>query len=342
MTSYLDIEGLKRWFQENKRDLPWRVHCSPYAVWISEVMLQQTQVAVVIDYFHRWMERFPTLLSLAKAPLSDVIKLWEGLGYYSRARMLHTAAQQILQNYQGELPDKREELATIKGIGPYTQGAILSFAFHQKAPAVDGNVKRVISRLFQIEEDISKAQTLEKIQLFVERLLPDAEPWIVMEALIELGAVICQKKPKCHVCPLRKGCLGFQNGKAEHLPVKAKKQGSTLLIRHVAVICHQQKFLVFKGAPGKVMADLYEFPYFEVEEAPSQGEIEKWLGSLIDLIDPMQEVRHTFTRYRVRLFPSRWESLNKVDLAGYEWVEKKDLFKLPFSSGHRRILVQLD
>src|ERR1700722_10190653 len=181
---FFDIDSLKDWFVREKRDLPWRENPSPYAVWISEVMLQQTQASVVIPYFERWMARFPTVAVLAEASQGEVIKMWEGLGYYSRVRHLHQAAKDLMYRYAGDLPRTREGLEGIKGIGPYTRGAILSFAFHQKAAAVDGNVLRVLARYFAIEEEIEKAK--KSITELTESILPEEEPWIVMEGLIEL------------------------------------------------------------------------------------------------------------------------------------------------------------
>jgi len=178
-----EIQALKRWFLEVQRDFPWREDPSPYRVWVSEVMLQQTRAEVVVPYFERWMARFPTVEVLAEAPLDEVIKLWEGLGYYSRARNLHQGAQQIVRDYGGKLPNSADKLKKIKGIGPYTVGAILSFAFHQKVPAVDGNVLRVMSRYQRIEEDIAKQKTVKMIGQRVAEILPEKEPRIVIDLI---------------------------------------------------------------------------------------------------------------------------------------------------------------
>ncbi len=170
---------LKKWFIEHKRDLPWRDSPSPYSIWVSEIMLQQTQASVVVDYFIRWMERFPTIRSLAESSLELVLKMWEGLGYYSRARHLHEAARYFLEQHEGNIPADREELEKVKGLGPYTIGAILSFAFHLRSPAVDANVARVLARYFCIEEDISPRQSSARrwrIWEIAEQILPDEEP----------------------------------------------------------------------------------------------------------------------------------------------------------------------
>ena len=184
----LDFYPLKKWFLIEQRDLPWRKINDPYAIWISEIMLQQTQVAVVIPYYLKWMQRFPTIQALAEAESDEVIKMWEGLGYYSRARNLHAGARYLIEFFGGILPNNESDLAKIKGLGPYTIGALLSFAFHQKKAAVDGNVMRVMARCYELDDDIAKSKTQKKIRHLVEEILPEDESWIVNEALIELGA----------------------------------------------------------------------------------------------------------------------------------------------------------
>jgi A/G-specific adenine glycosylase len=255
------INELKKWFSIHKRDLPWRENPSPYRVWVSEIMLQQTQASVVIPYFERWMTRFPTVESLASAPIEEVIKLWEGLGYYARARNLHQGARYVVEKHQGIIPNTAEQLAPIKGLGDYTIGALLSFAFHQRAAAVDGNVIRVLSRYLAIEEDVAKQPTLRKIRAEAQKMLPVEEPWIIVEALIELGATICQKKPKCSECPIRKGCQGFVKGIAQNLPYKSTKSETIALYRLVPIIEHEGCILIRKVGEGEIMSDLHEFPY---------------------------------------------------------------------------------
>jgi A/G-specific adenine glycosylase len=317
--------SLKEWFLEEKRALPWRENPTPYRVWISEVMLQQTQASVVVGYFERWMQKFPTVHDLAKSSLAEVMKAWEGLGYYSRARYLHEAAVTIVKEFGGEIPSRREDLERLKGFGPYTIGAVLSFAFHQKAAAVDGNVKRVISRLFTIEEGIEEK---------VEKFLPDEEPWVIMEALIELGAMVCQKRPKCQECPLQDQCLAFQKGVVEHFPVKNRKIKILELKREVAIIMHGSELLIRQEKVGKVMGGLYEFPYLE--------EGETWDFALkMNFCHELPLVKHSFTRYRATLYPKVWKALEKEGVKGYEWVSWEKIASLPFSSGHRRILKQL-
>lgn len=340
----LDLTALCRWFHQNKRDLPWRNSSDPYAVWISEVMLQQTQVAVVIPYFLRWMELYPTVEALAKAPIEQVIKTWEGLGYYSRARNLHAGAQYVLAKHAGILPNTREELLAIKGLGDYTVGAILSFAFKQKAPAVDGNVGRVITRFFNISEDIGKSTTKKKLRQLVEKLLPETEPWNVSEGLIELGATICTKRPKCSHCPLKKGCEAFRLGNTQLLPFKNKKTKIEKILRTVLLIKVSKNFLVRQVPKGEIMEGLYEFPYFEGGKMESElaEQISVQYGLQVVFKQEMDQVEHSFTRFQATLTPLIFETQEIKSIQGFEWIAEEKLGELPFSSGHRKIFHALD
>ncbi len=339
-------QQLIRWFNTHKRELPWRENLSPYRVWVSEVMLQQTQVAVVIPYFERWMERFPTIQSLADAHIDEVIKLWEGLGYYSRARNLHEGAKQICEKFKGELPDTPEQLQKIKGIGPYTQGAILSFAFRKRAAAVDGNVIRVLTRYLALQDDISKPSTVKMIWEKAQSMVPEVEPWSYNEGLIELGATICGKTPRCQQCPIRSSCKGFAQGVAADLPVKTKKQQAIELIRQVAVIECGGSFLVRKCPKGEIMQDLYEFPFYQInEKRESSFALSDWLTKTMGISatqpEALSQVNHGFTKYRVKLFPFQYRIEAKMPVSGFQWVDREQLGELPFNSGHRRILSQL-
>lgn len=329
------MQVLHDWFLECQRTFPWREDPTPYKVWISEVMLQQTRASVVVSYFERWIQRFPDVATLAAASLEEVIKLWEGLGYYSRARNLYQGAQEILRRFGGQIPSTKEELLSIRGIGPYTVGAILSFGFKKKAVAVDGNVLRVIARLFSIEENICTARARRKIAEKAEQLLDPQAPWITMEALIELGALICTLKPRCEICPLQEKCLGKH--KAHLLPIKNVEQEITHLERAVIWLEVEEEVLVQKGEKGKVMADLYQFPYFE-KRTGIKKIIQQTFGIDAELIEILPTVTHTFTRFKAKLYPFRFRGKVKKEIAGYEWIPRAKLKDLPFSAGHRRIL----
>jgi A/G-specific adenine glycosylase len=332
------MQDLHTWFKTNQRPFPWREERTPYKVWISEVMLQQTRASVVVPYFLRWMARFPDVAALAGATFEEAIKAWEGLGYYGRVRNLHQGARQIVSQFGGKIPDAREALESIRGLGPYTVGAILSFGFQKRAAAVDGNAARVISRYFAIEENIGSLKTRKKIEEHALAFATDEEPWVAAEALIELGATLCAPKPRCGDCPLQEGCVARRRGIAESLPIKNKEKEIILLTRMVAVVESQGRILVRKEVAGKVMADLYEFPYFE---AASHLELGKSLGFEVECVGRLPEIVQTFTRYKARLFPYLLKAASPIPMTGAEWVLKERLLDLPFSAGHRKIARQI-
>ncbi len=337
-----NISQLKNWFLDRRRDLPWRQDPTPYAVWVSEVMLQQTQVAVVIPYFVRWMQRFPTVEALAEVSVDEVIKLWEGLGYYSRARNLHAGARYVVDALGGVLPNDPAMLAKIKGLGPYTVAAIRAFAFHEKALAVDGNVLRVLSRYFDLHEDIGKPSTVSELRERGEALLPDVEPWIVAEALIELGATVCRRSAECKECPLGKGCLAQQRNTYASLPVRRQRPKTEKLFRAVAVIKSARGILLRRGEVGKIMHDLHEFPYFETEKSGMTAEsIAEQMGVPLELDYRMPKVTHSFTKYHVTLDPFVFSCPEPTELNGFQWHEWEQISQLAFSSGHRRVLKRL-
>lgn len=343
------MKELDLWFLKNRRAFPWREERTPYKVWISEVMLQQTRASVVVAYFERWMKRFPDVKALSLSSIEEVIKLWEGLGYYSRARNLHLAANQIVERFQGEIPSTREELASIPGLGPYTVGAILSFGFSQRAAPIDGNVARVMSRYLAITENIDRSSVRRQIEEKTLTLLSRDSPWITAEALIELGALVCGATPDCQSCPLQKGCLAQQKGIALQLPIKNVKAAVISLLRAVAVIEAKGKILVRKTASGKVMADLYEFPYFEIKKKADsyfpqkiKNRFEKFCGFKIEQIGKCRSIKHTFTKYRAELYPFSFRAKENVEIPGWIWVPIEKIDELPFSAGHRAILKELN
>ncbi|MDP1608274.1 MAG: A/G-specific adenine glycosylase [Chlamydiales bacterium] len=337
-----EISQLHQWFEANKRSFPWREKKNPYAVLVSEIMLQQTRASVVVPYFEKWMERFPNIETLAEASTEEVIKLWEGLGYYSRARRLHAAAQQIVREFEGKIPSTKEKLMTIAGLGPYTVGAILNFGFHQRAPAVDGNVARVFSRYFLMEENIQRSSAKRRLEEFASQYADAQQPWVTAEAWIELGASVCGKKPQCSDCPLQQGCLARQTDKAQYLPITSASTATIFLFRSVFVIEAEGDVLLKKGAPGQLMGDLYEFPF--VEKAKD------WVPPSFATKRLPFSVKHAFTKYVAHLtsysvsFSCKQEALAFLQACGavsplsYVWASSSELLNFPFSAGHRKIL----
>ena len=256
---------LTNWYQENKRDLPWRHHVNAYRVWVSEIMLQQTRVEAVKPFFHRFMEALPTIQDLAEAEEDKLLKLWEGLGYYNRVRNMQKAAQQIMEEYAGDFPETYEEIAKLKGIGSYTAGAISSFAFGIPKPAVDGNVLRVISRILASDEDIMKQSVRTKIESALEKVIPADNPSDFNQGLIELGAVICvpNGEPKCEECSLRHLCRARALGCQMELPVKKKAKERKIEERTILVFQDGETVAIRKRPAKGLLARMYEFPNLE-------------------------------------------------------------------------------
>src|SRR3989338_2667806 len=242
-------KNLLKWFQKNARPLPWRKRYDPYEVWISEIMLQQTQVETMLPYFERWMKTFPTLRNLAKSPEKKVLKCWEGLGYYSRARNLHFSAKEIIRKYGGVFPSDYEAIRALKGVGRYTAGAIASIAFNQKRPIVDGNVLRVLSSVYAINQPIDREKNKVIFWEFQERLIPEGQARFFNQALMELGALVCfARNPACTVCPIRNFCAAYKNDAAENYPIRHKKKKIVKISAGALILKRNDKDFIRKRA----------------------------------------------------------------------------------------------
>ncbi|MDA3964058.1 A/G-specific adenine glycosylase [Enterococcus thailandicus] len=276
-------EEFVEWYEREKRNLPWRYNHDPYRIWISEIMLQQTRVDTVIDYFYRFMEWFPTIEELANAPEEKLLKAWEGLGYYSRARNIQAAAKQIMSEFGGEMPQTVAEISSLKGIGPYTTGAIASIAFDLPEPAIDGNVMRVVSRLFCIEEDIAKASSRKVFDEAVRSIIDEEHPGEFNQAFMDLGSAICTPtSPKCEICPIQSFCLANKRGIQTNFPVKTKKAKPKDVYYVAAAIQDQAgSFYLEKRTSQKLLADMWTFPLVEVTLERYQELQQEW-ASVVD------------------------------------------------------------
>ncbi|WP_224250054.1 A/G-specific adenine glycosylase [Hyalangium gracile] len=263
-------EPLLAWYDRERRDLPWRRTKDPYAIWLSEVMLQQTQVSTVIPYWERFLARFPTVEALARAPLDDVLAAWKGLGYYSRARNLHRAAQEVVARFGGRLPSSAHALLTLPGFGRYTAGAVASIAFGEEAPLVDGNVARVLSRLFEVEGAPGDRAREARLWELADALVKGERPGDLNQALMEHGATVCRpESPLCLLCPVRGACLAFQHGRVAELPPAKVRAAPKRLTLALAVWTHQDTLLFARRAEKGLFGGLWELPAAEVEpEAP--------------------------------------------------------------------------
>lgn len=338
---------LIEWFLIEKRILPWRESKDPYKVWVSEIMLQQTKVDTVIPYFHRFIGKFPTLHDLAQAEEQEVLKTWEGLGYYSRARNLQNAVREVITEYGGEVPNTPEDLGALKGVGPYTKGAILSIAFDIPEPAVDGNVMRVLSRILFIEEDIAKPKTRNLIEAIVRELISEEDPSSFNQGLMELGALICTPKtPACLLCPVQSHCRAFERGQEKELPIKSKsKKQATQKFLSFLLTDEKGEILVEQRPDTGLLASLWQFPMVsaEVADAELAGEwIKQQYGIEVELTDNIDKIKHVFSHVI-------WEmEVWRGSIVGGTLTEERavrvsreQLNTFPFPVSHQKILTHL-
>jgi A/G-specific adenine glycosylase len=325
---------LLQWFKKNKRDLPWRKTKDPYAIWISEIMLQQTQVATVIPYYEKFLKAFPTVHHLAKANLSTVLKVWEGLGYYSRARNLHRASQIILKHFNGKIPNNLKDLLSLSGIGRSTAGAILSIAFNKKAPILDGNAKRVLSRVFAISGNPVRGKTEGLLWQLSESLVPKGKESFFNQGLMDLGAMICTPKdPQCLKCPLCDLCKAWGSGKPEKFPLSTIKKKIPHIKAVSAVIRKDEKVLLRQRPPEGLLGGLWEFPNWKIEEKRRlklrlRSHIKKEMGLNVTF-------QQTYSHFKLTLHVFQCKYLDG-EIMG-RWVPFRKLQSLPLSRIHRRI-----
>lgn len=286
-------DNLLRWFDVEQREMPWRETKNPYYIWLSEIMLQQTQVATVVDYYLRFIERFPTIESLNNAQEDEVLKLWEGLGYYSRARNFHTAIKDVYQNHNSTVPSEPEQFGNLKGVGPYTKAAVMSIAFNKPLATVDGNVFRVWSRLNNDDRD-TKLQSTRKafeqeLQPYVETRAGDFN-----QAMMELGAMVCTPKaPLCLFCPVQDNCEAFEQGTVNDLPVKTTKVSKKIIKQHVYIIKNNENEYLIEQRTAKLLNNMWEFPMYE---ATQKDNINTELAMNMTFSDkPIYKLKHQFT-----------------------------------------------
>lgn len=341
-------EALLGWYGAARRDLPWRRTRDPYAIWISETMLQQTRVETVIPYYERFLESFPTLQALATAEPDRVMGLWAGLGYYSRARNLQAAARLVVEELGGALPSDEEGLRRLPGVGRYTAGAVASIAFDRPAPVVDGNVTRVLSRLFGIREDVSRPAVAERIWEEAQQLARGPAPGDLNQALMELGATLCTPRaPRCGECPLRRRCRARRDGDAEALPVKQARARPRRVEGAAVLLARRDRWLAVRRPPGGLLGGLWGLPGGELRrgESPEAGllrVLHESLGLAARDTVSLGTVRHLFTHRSLRLhvFRARAEP-GRVRRSGFDahrWVSRRGLLALPQGAVTRRAL----
>ena len=346
--------ALLDWFAENQRSLPWRVNYTPYEVWISEVMLQQTQMERGVSYFTRWMQRFPDVAALAAASEEEVLRQWEGLGYYSRARHILTAARKIMAEHGGVFPSELESIRSLPGVGPYTAGAVASIAFGEKLPCVDANVERVIARLFDVDSPVKQEPAAGIIHQWALRLVPEGKAREHNQAMMELGALVCRKKPRCAQCPLAQFCVSLHLGIADQRPVPGKRATITPVNAVTGVLHCAGRVFVQKRPPAGVWGNLWEFPGGRVEpdESPEQASVREFMeetGFAVRVTERHGIIRHGYTTYRLTLhcFGLEFENADAsvsppqppLLSAATEarWVNPEELNALAMPAAHRKL-----
>lgn len=289
-------DNLIQWYKVNKRDFPWRQRADAYGIWISEIMLQQTTTSAVIPYYNRFMERFPTISDLASADINEVYKLWEGLGYYRRAKHIYESAIFIHQHYNDLFPDNYKDIIELKGIGHYTAGAICSIAYHLPYAAIDGNVLRIMSRQLNFKKNIALASTQKEMKVYIEELLKDCDPSDFNQALMDLGAGICRvKNPKCELCPISNTCLSYKNNEQRVLPINIKKVNHQYVQYITGIIKYKDKYMLIKNKEG-LLENLYGFIQYDVESPYSfieQFELKYHIP--IEVSAYIDTIKHVFT-----------------------------------------------
>ena len=348
---------LLKWFKQNRRDLPWRLpldsspsaHLEPYLVFVSEAMLQQTQVSTVVPYFQRFLQAFPTIHALAEADEQAVLRLWQGLGYYSRARNLHAAAKKIVAECDGLIPDSIETLLELPGVGRYTAGAIASIAYNRRAPILDGNVARVLARIFCIESDPREKATNAKLWQLAEEILPkEGKPCgDFNSALMELGATVCTpRNPQCLICPVKQFCQAYAAGMQDRIPPPRKVKPTPLIKRWVFCIHHKNRFLIEQRPAKGRWAGMWQF--ITVEPAglkPTPSVVKQTTGCSIKSLEKIGEISHTLThrRYEFDVFIGEAKESKKTALpSNRRWVELSELDDYPLPKPHVQIARILD
>ncbi|MCY8948244.1 A/G-specific adenine glycosylase [Bacillus atrophaeus] len=338
-------DDLITWFEREQRILPWREDQDPYKVWVSEVMLQQTRVETVIPYFLRFVEQFPNVEALAEADEEKVLKAWEGLGYYSRVRNLQSAVKEVQQQYGGTVPSTEKEFGGLKGVGPYTKGAVLSIAYNKPIPAVDGNVMRVMSRILSIWDDIAKPKTRTIFEQAVHAFISKEKPSEFNQGLMELGAIICTpKSPSCLLCPVQKHCSAFAEGSERELPVKSKKKKPGFKTMAAVVLTDDQGNIYIHKRPSKgLLANLWEFPNVETQKGIKTERdqlvlfLENEMGINAEIDELQGVVEHVFTHlvWNISVFFGKVKQVS--DGTRLKKVTKEQLEEFAFPVSHQKI-----
>ncbi|UCC63922.1 MAG: A/G-specific adenine glycosylase [Anaerolineae bacterium] len=343
---------LLAWYADHRRDLPWRRTRDPYQIWVAEVMLQQTQVATAIPYYERFLARLPTVGALAATSLDEVLKLWEGLGYYARARNLHAAARKVVTEFGGQVPDTMADLRSLPGVGRYTAGAILSIAYGQDVPALDGNARRVLSRLFAVEEDVTRGAGQRRLWALAEDLLPLDRAGDLNQALMDLGATLCTPRaPLCKECPLAESCHAHRLGQEERFPVRRPRRPLPHYEIAAGVIWNGQgQFLIAQRRLDGMLGGLWEFPGGKREPGETlkdclRRELAEELDVEVAVGAPLTVVQHAYTHFRITMHAFHCRIVSgqprALGCADWQWIALDDVPRFAFSAADHQIIAAL-
>lgn len=345
MNKHPVTRDLVAWYEQNKRDLPWRNSCNPYHIWLSEVILQQTRVDQGMAYYYHFTEKYPTIKHLASAPESEVMLSWQGLGYYSRARNLHAAAQMVTNQYKGEFPDSYEKIRALKGVGDYTAAAVASIAFGLPHAAIDGNVNRVMTRLFGLEVLPLSPSGKKEIKKVSEALLDPKQPGTYNQAVMELGATVCKpRNPDCEICPIRPYCQAYASGKQHHLPLKGEKTPVKSRYFHFLIYRDaHDRTLVQRREHNDIWKGLYEFPLIETETEVPVHKLRFPHSDNLKLVAQTLGIKHLLTHRElwVNFYHFEGDILPLQDFPNAQPISFSELPGLAFPRAITRYLEQL-
>lgn len=344
--------ALVNWFRRNQRQLPWREQPTGYRVWVSEIMLQQTQVVTVVDYFNRFISKFPTVPKLAAAKEADVLKLWEGLGYYRRARQLHAAAKHIVAQHSGAFPENFESVLALPGVGRYTAGAIMSIAFDRPFPILEGNTIRVYARLLGLKANARDKSSEQKLWSFSESILPKGKGTRDLnQGLMELGSEVCRiRQPACSICPVRAWCGAFAEGIQEKLPVLTPRMEYQARQDALVVVQRGNRYLLRKCATGENWSGLWDFPRVTLDNLTGKSlrqrvedhvseKMRSVFGLKLVVCKSTKRLRHAVTKYRITLdcFPAELKGRLPRGAEEFNWFSEQELAALPLNATGRKV-----